>query len=35
MTDFKLKIVLGEATIELEGEGQLVKEIFNDLKAMV
>ena len=32
MTDFKLKIVLGEATIELEGEGQLVKEILNDLK---
>lgn len=33
MADFKLKIVLGEATIELEGEGQLVKEIFNDLKS--
>lgn len=32
MTDFKLKIVLGDATIELEGEGQLVKEILEDLK---
>ena len=32
MTDFKLKIVLGGAAIELEGEGQLVKEILEDLK---
>lgn len=32
MTDFKLKIVLGDAAIELEGEGQLVKEILEDLK---
>lgn len=32
MTDFKLKIVLGEATVELEGEAQLVKEIFADIK---
>ena len=32
MADFKLKINLGEASIELEGEGTLVKEILNDLK---
>ncbi len=32
MTDFKLKINLGEASIELEGEGTLVKEILSDLK---
>ena len=32
MTDFKLKINLGEASIELEGEAILVKEILNDLK---
>ncbi len=32
MADFKLKINLGETSIELEGEGTLVKEILNDLK---
>lgn len=33
MSDFKLKINLGSANIELEGEGELVKEIFTDLKS--
>lgn len=33
MSDFKLKINFGNANIELEGEGELVKEILLDLKA--
>ena len=32
MTEFKLKINIGDASIELEGDGVLVKEIFKDLK---
>ncbi len=32
MADFKLKINLGEASIELEGEGTLVKRNFKRLE---
>lgn len=32
MSDFKLKIVIGDAQIELEGEGELVHTIFQEIK---
>ena len=32
MSDFKLKIIIGDAQIELEGEGELVHTMFQELK---
>lgn len=32
MSDFKLKMIIGEAQIELEGDGELVHTIFQELK---
>lgn len=32
MSDFKLKIIIGDAQIELEGEGELVHTMFRELR---